>query len=266
MATCIGCGLNSDAAGLLEVQLRPGGGIECDPDGADAGLFLTPTGPATISTTPGSCTGISGNGSPGSPLRVDADISEDACNGITCRANGLYAHCPDSLVCSINVPGTGGGAVPVALSAGTFDLLSNCTAPPSCATCVAACGTNAIQVCQNGANAICCQTSGFWEIIAYGGVISTNPGFEATVLLRECLDGSFGNSVPLTNKKFFNSTGGAQIWELGGFHAKNFIVSNLNDCHTFAAAIRIIVVAGTGSWIVAPEFEFYWHYTQTGCC
>lgn len=278
---CVGCGLDVNGSGVLVVDLDGAGtqsGLNCS-DGA--GLSTA------INHTDGTCVTMTGLGTLGSPLHSElnladansalicdgtglrVDVSEDACNGASIRGNGLYAPCPDSLVCSVNTGNQGG--LPVALNTGGgvpsfFNLLSNCTAPPSCATCVAACGTNAIQICQNGVNDICCQTSGFWEIEAYGGVISTNPGFEATVFLRECLDGVFADSQPLTNKKFFNSTGGVQIWELGSFLAKNFIVYNRGDCHTFSAAITIAVTAGTGSWIVGPNFEFYFHFTQTGCC
>lgn len=260
MATCIGCGLTSNVDGLLEVQLRPGGGIECDEDGADAGLFLTPTGPSTITTTPGDCTIISGNGAPGTPLRVDAEISGDACNGITCRANGLFAHCPDSIVVS-TAPAFGGGTVP-------FGVNALC-APPGCSFNLGtASSTNFCNTVdgQAGSEPTCCTVSGFWSWIAYGGVlINATADFEASGFLTVEIDGGGFAGTPQTNKKYYGDAD-KTVFELGGFQQKDFISVAPGVCHQINARFTVLVAAGSATWQQGPQFESYVHLTQTGCC
>lgn len=61
---CVGCGLDVTDDGILEVQRRPGGGIECD----STGLFATPV-----------------------------VKSPDECNGFEIRGNGYYSPCPKTV-------------------------------------------------------------------------------------------------------------------------------------------------------------------------
>lgn len=67
-------------------------------DGSGCNLLIN--GPdgllATLITTPSSCIGFSGCGTPTSPLQAFPIISPDAGNTLTCRANGLYATNPAS--------------------------------------------------------------------------------------------------------------------------------------------------------------------------
>lgn len=262
MATCVGCGLTSSPAGLLEVQLRPGGGISCDNSGdADDGLFLTPAGPATVSTTGGDCTIISGNGAPGTPLRIDAEVSGDVCNGISCRGNGLYAPCPDSYACIMN-QGICGAFVPFAINtggAGNFNLEACCADNP-CSNCVG----SRWQVCNPSP---CCTMEGFISVLVYGGAI-TGPsvGFDAEAHVEvQYGGGGWTISTPPTYFRMQNLSGNRSHFDIANMEERNYLLLAPSECIDFQARITINVFAGSATWAAGPGFEYYVHTTQTNC-
>lgn len=278
-SVCIGCGLEVDPiTGLLEVQLRPGGGLDCDNTGdANDGLFVVfpapPESSVLVTNLPDNCVDLSGNGTAISPLHAALDISEGNCNSLECRGDGLYAPCPNSLVCP-RIVGFTGGSFPINLDnpASTYNIFSNCTGGAGCSSCVGnACG-NEIQVCLPAAD-FCCQMRGYWGFRAYGGNVRMAPGFEATMIVTQCLDGTgYVNTTPLHNIKLYNdvSNTNSVIWEVSGINTQEYIEYNPGDCHTFGLQLTIDVETATApatssQWVASPEFEFYLHLTPTGC-
>lgn len=277
MAVCIGCGLEIDPiTGLLEVQLRPGGGLDCDNTGdANDGLFVVFPPPTGIIADDTTCSGlnggvtISGDGTAGSHLSAVVPISTDNCNGIRCTASGLYAPCPDT-VTSATLRGYTGAIFPVALNIGggpaaTFGVVND----------------GAVITATNN---LCCNIEGFWDVQAFGGRVEANPGFNGYAYLLVSIDGGgFNEAVPVTRISMDNRAsapgdpnGGVVEYYLSNFEDKNLIDAASfipTQAHTFAAAIEIHVLAGTGTWFDGraiagdepPRFEFHWQFVQN-CC
>lgn len=260
MAVCVGCGLEVNGSGVLVVDLAdPGSGLAC----SDAnGLSLN------AQHINGSCVTMAGIGTSGSPLQANLDLgdapngllcggdglrvdrSEDSCNGLEIRGNGLYAPSPDSIVTSAS-PGFVGGTIP-------FSVNALCGTPP----CSFNLGTaSATAFC----NTTCCTVEGFWQWIAYGGVLNNaTADFEATGFLTVSIDGGGFGGTPQTNKKYYGDAD-KTVFELGGFQQKDYIAVAPGVCHTINAQFTVLVSSGSATWAVGPQFESYVHLTQTGC-
>lgn len=245
MAICIGCGLKvNSSTGLLEVELRPGGGIACDPDGSDAGLYLS-----GASTTGSNCIDVASG-------VVSINPSEDACNGIQCRANGLYAPKPDSLT-GINNSGST-QAAPVGVN-GTEAPGGNVYTFNA---------TNTLSI----TNTLCCNVFGLVRITAGGLKMGTaGPGLLIEGFLEISTDGgAYIGANPGGSKVIHNNSTTAQLW--GDF---NNIVDNLwraplapSAITTYHARMRYVVTSGSatsGTLIGAQAFEYDYIFTQTGC-
>lgn len=276
MAICVGCGLTVNGFGVLEVDLAdPGSGLACD---NTAGLSIN----AFVQN--GNCVTLTGNGTSASRLTPGLTIdpngalvcggpglaierSPDDCNGVFLNANGLFTHCPDSLVGSANM-GFEGGAPPFGIVGplNFYNLQMNCgtqVAFPCDAT------ANGIQI--RFTNPTCCTVEGFWEFIVYGGVINgASNDFDATAFLTTSINGSAYGETPQTNVKYYGADrpGFADIdtFELGGFHAKNYHILGPGASFTVKAQMTVFVAVGSATWAVGPNFEVYAHFTQTGCC
>lgn len=231
ISVCVGCGLFVDA-GLLKVQTNPNGCLVCDDT----------------------------NG-------LAVEVSPDDCNALICRGNGLWALCPDSFSCIQTVEFYGGAiiGVPDGLASGSYDLLSQCIAN-ACSSCPG--GTDGrIRFCNNSP---CCTLEGFWDVQAYGGQVATNPGFNATAeLFISTNGGAFVGASPVTLIRMQNNTAAVQTFNLSGLMDRNYISlpAGTGTCVDLQAMVRILVLAGTGTWESGPTFEFHFGpLTQRGCC
>lgn len=267
MAVCVGCGLAVDANGVLNVDLDgdPGSGIHCD---NSAGLSLQ------IQHTDGSCVTLTGNGTTGSPLHSEirlggapngllcggdglrVDRSEDGCNGLEIRANGLYAPCPDSVVEIMNVTpafapfGINSGG------AGNFNIPSGCSS---------SCSGGYWHIC----NPLCCQVAGFISCRVYvGAVTGASVGFDAEAHLEISINGGpFGGASPPTYIRMQNlNVNNQSYWDLANMEERNYLVLDPGACVDMQVQATINVFAGTATWATGPNFEYYVHLTQTGCC
>ena len=238
VSICVGCGLKVSGTGLLEVQLRPGGGLDCDNSGdANDGLFVT-----AASTTGSNCIDVVGG-------VVSVNLSEDACNGLQCRANGLYAPCPDSET-GINSQGSANqGDIPLNVNTGgaaTFDLVT----------------IAAVSIC----NPTCCTASGRISVMSGGIFIDADPGYLGSTNLQISIDGGGFASSPVAEIWCDNNTASIQRFDLNNL--EDDFWSNLGSgaCTTVAARIRTVVSAGTGTINGILVFETQWDLNQTGCC
>lgn len=268
MSICVGCGLKVDSGtGLLEVERRPNGGIDCTNTGAATdGLFLDiwEADTATIDMV--------GNGTQADPIRANVItagltpllISGDACNGITNHGGQLYSPCPRSLAASNNMSGIGGGVIPFGITGpnNTYGRLSNCAVAVPAGTCAAGGGTSQIVF----TNPTCSTIEGFWEWICYGGVITgASSDFDATGILTTSINnGAYGEN-PQTNMKYYGDAD-KTVFELGGYHAKNYNILGPGASFQVSAQFVIFVATGSATWAVEPNFEVYAHFTQTGAC
>lgn len=265
MAICVGCGLDVNDSGVLEVDLADDttgdghSGIHCD---NTAGLSL-------VVQHDGSLTG---NGTSAVPLRVNSvppstiPISPDACNGLHARGNGLWAPCPQEYTCTQNV-GFFGGAIPFGVNTGgdaTFNLASQCGANV-CSTCPAG-ADGRITFCNPSP---CCSVEGFWDVQAYGGAVDANPGFNATAELQISFNGGgFVGGSPATFIRMQNQGAGVERYDLSNMLERDYIILGASGCVDLQARIQVHVFSGTGTWAVGPNFEFHFGplVQVQGCC
>ncbi|SRR6266498_1620436 len=273
ISICVGCGLTVDGSGVLNVLPRPGGGISCQNTGAaDDGIYVNFPSTA-VNHTDGSCVTLTGDGSGGSPLHPEirlggspngllcggdglrVDRSEDACNGIQIRANGLYAPCPNSIVNSMNVSPAFTPFGINSAGAGTFAVLSGCNS---------SCNGGYWHIC----NTLCCAVAGFISCRVYAGVVSgASLGFDAAVHIEISINGAgFTGASPPTYTRMSNLAGNQTYWDLANMEERNLLVLNPNECVDIQLQAVVNVFAGTATWSGGPNFEYYVHLTQTGCC
>lgn len=265
MAVCVGCGLTVNGSGVLIVDRNPDSslsGIDCT-DAAGLSLHAN-----TVNSTSISITGI---GTDTSKLSAAIIRSPDNCNGVDLRGNGLYVPCPKSIVGAVNTGFTGFTApFSPMVAGGTYDAQSVCPGSPAPTATTYDCVGSQIHIC----NPLCCSAQGLWDVTCYGGLILGAPGFDATAFLMTSIDGgAFGAASPTTKIKMTNQGPASQFFELGNFQENNFIAFDAVDgavpCHRFSAQFRIEVAGGStgnGTWVTGPQFEFRWHFHQTGCC
>lgn len=111
MAKCVGCGLEVNS-GILEVKLKPGGGIACDPN---TGLYTDPghnTDPTVIAVVHNdtNCITMAGGGTVASPLTASPKIAPDntLCKGsknlLKCNADGMQVDHQGSIAANSDFP------------------------------------------------------------------------------------------------------------------------------------------------------------------
>lgn len=269
MAICVGCGLTVNGFGVLEVDLAdPGSGLLCT---NATGLSLN------IQKAAGSCVDLVGLGTSGSPLQANinlgdapnfltcdgdglsVNVSGAACNGIRADGNSLYAPCPDSYVCAMN------NSPPFApfginsAGAGNFNIEAGCT-DLACSNCVG----NRWQVCNPSP---CCIMEGFISVLMYGGQVNAaSVGFHAEAHIEVQLNGGgFVGSAPPTFFRMINQGPGSETYDIANMEERNYLILGPNECIDFQARATINVFAGTATWLVGPNFEYYIHMTQTNC-
>lgn len=232
MAVCVGCGLEVDPdSGVLEVLTDPAGGISCDPT---TGLKLTSIPTALL------------------PSVLDP-ISDDACNGIVRRVDGLYAPCPDANVSAVNIGAIENGDLPFEVNTGggvpSYFHLS--TPGPDTAI----------------ANDLCCNASGIITIRGGSIFLDAADNFYCTAQLQiKYNGGAWANADPSTMQVFENKTGSNVHTGFSNFMEVNKIDVNAGSSVTYAARIEIAVYASTAILSGPVGFEFNWVIPQVGCC
>lgn len=243
ISVCVGCGLTVSGTGLLEVLLRPGGGISCDNSGADAGLFVT------TATTGSNCIDVASG-------VVSINLSEDACNGLQCRGNGLYAPCPDSIV---DRAGSGSTtATPVGVN-GTATPPNNYIFE----------STDTITIC----NTTCCTVSGRLTVSA-GGIyaLPAGPGLIIEGFLETSTNaGPYIGASPLGSRLVHNNHGTNDLFaDFNNLHDNVVTTLAPTECVTVRSRVRYTVTSGalTSGTLggASQQFEYQWDLNQTGCC
>lgn len=268
---CVGCGLTVNGFGILEVDLAdPGSGLLCD---NTTGLSLN------IQKAAGSCVDLAGLGTTGSPLQANinlgdapnfltcdgdglsVNISGAACNGIRAEGNNLYAPCPDSYACSLNV-GPDVPFVPFGINtagAAHFDVPAGCV-DLACSNCVG----SRWQVTNPSP---CCTMEGFISALVYGGLITgASVGFDAAAYLMISINGgAFTTSNPPTFFRMTNQGPGTRNFDIANMEERNFLSLAASASLDIQIRVSIDVFAGTATWSTAPVFEYYVHMTQVNC-
>lgn len=244
ISLCVGCGLKIGGTGLLEVELRPSGGIGCTNTGAaDDGLFVTfPPSTVVTSNTGDDCVQLTGNGAAGTPLSTSLIISPDACNGVQCRGNGLYAFSRPNDKVGIYPELMGGfaGPYPLAVGVATYRFFGPDHAVFN--------------------NSTCCTMAGFVksstsvDVVANGmSWISAQTGF--------VINGVDALGAPLKDAHAdtrTSSAGGSQLFQLGG---EDSLIASIppGGSSTFATLLIVTGRVGTGSILSQPAGELAWH-------
>lgn len=255
---CLGCGLGVDDFGILEVKLRPGGGIACDNSGdADDGLYLSGSGSIGIVAEDSATIDFSGDGSSGSHLTASVKISGDACNGLTTGSDGkLYAHNVCTKAGGL-LTGYLGATFPVSMTADAYYRIQNDGGDLSVT------------------NPLSCEMIGIWDVQAYGGGVTMDAGSDAHAFLETDTDGGgYGISTPETYFRMDNrSSSGPTDYNINNLWERNYVHFNAGETHTLGAKVAIHITTGTATWydsgphgLAFPRFEFHWHFTPVGIC
>jgi len=235
VAVCLGCGLDVDPdTGVLELQLKSGGGLVCDGDGLSVAF------PSVDALDP---------------------ISPDACNGIARRGNGLYAPCPDASTGTANC------------TLANLDYDPAPPTPPDTQNEYEFVSTSAVtdQGTVGGVvtmtNPTCCQITGRIGVRAGGLYGLAQDGFYGAAELRVNQGGGgLTGAGPDTHIVFENQCGSPVHTSFNNMVDENWIVIDPGDTFTYAASILFLVYAGNIHLSGTINFEFNWVLVQTGCC
>lgn len=261
MAICVGCGLAVNGSGVLIVDRNPdsvGSGLDCSDS---LGLSIA------IQHTDGTCVTTTGLGTSGSPLHADinladansglicdgtglrVDVSEDACNGIAIRANGLYSPCPDGVI-----------------------TVANHTSPQSASLPFSAVGVNntynfnslVVRITNN----TCCSVEG-QIVIRVGGLFGTaHPGFFGSSHIQTSVTGGppFFDAAPSTNKVIHNVTASNWAVDFNNTEEINYLALGPGAFVDYMANFLILANVGTIDLFGTVDFEWNGVLVQTGCC
>jgi hypothetical protein len=194
-----------------------------------------------------------------------AEISDDGCNGLTCRADGLYVPCPDSIIGSAGVGAVGWTESFLIESPNTYEFISECTDTDT-TDCVVGGGGFQFQLC----NILCCTARGTWDVQVYGGLITgASADFNAIASLSVSIDnGAYVLASPITAFRMYGAAGATH--DISNMEDVNFLelasVGSAGDCVTFSGKVTVQVLAGSATWSTEPTFEFHWQLHQVGCC
>lgn len=232
IAVCVGCGLFVNGSGVLEVQRRPGGGIECDNSGdADDGLFLN--------LTTNAC--LSGDGTTASPLAPV--ISPDACNGLECRGNGLYIRNPRSIIGITDHASPENTVLPLVTgTGGTFIF-------------------NSLVVTIN--NPSCHEVVGRITVIEGGMDVTQNAASTMIASFEVNINGAgFIPVIPRASLVFDNRTAVAANDRFDNLIESNLLSIGAGASATYQARMVYFQQSGTGILNGAQTFEFQWDLNQ----
>lgn len=237
MAVCVGCGLQiNPTSGLLEVLVRPGGGIGCDNAGSDAGLYLT-----GATTTGSNCIDVAGG-------VVSINRSEDACNAIECRANGLFVPCPEGHAGIQNAASPQIGDIPLTMT-GTGPSSYNFESEVTTIT--------------NPSN--CCSLGGVISFMTnFQGTVPVNGYFTVQMFIQP--DGGAYIGANPSAYEIVHNVGnatmqwGINLWDTGWYPF------DPGQTRTFRSKATFTNIAGTTSVIAGGgQFETQWTLVPTSC-
>lgn len=256
---CVGCGLAVNGSGVLIVDRNPdsvASGIDC----VDAnGLSLA------IQHTDGTCVTTTGLGTSGSPLHADinladansglicdgtglrVDTSEDACNGITIRGNGLYAPCPDGVITVAN-HGSPQATPPFIVGVNnTYNFNSL-----------------VVRITNN----TCCTVEG-QIVVRVGGLFGTaHPGFFGSSHIETSVTGGppFTAAAPSTNKVIHNVTASNWSIDFNNTEEINYLTLGPGVFVDYIANFQLLANVGVCDLSGSVDFEWNGILVQTGCC
>lgn len=256
MAICVGCGLDiNPVSGLLEVQLRPGGGLDCQNlDLPNDGLFVSfPS--SSIVTDDSTTIDFTGDGSPGSHLTAVVKKSADNCNALINGSDGgLYVACQDSIVgSSLQTSPQDVGAGQLMTAPGTFSYDNSNS-------------TSSIHIC----NVTCCTVSGQIEVTVGDTYLEADVNFLGNAHLQIKVDGgAFTDVVPDSQKIFHNVGNATQRMDLDNISTAFPFLIAAGVCVDFQWRLQVVATVGTANLhtlSAGPKFQSRWHLSHVDCC
>lgn len=249
MAICVGCGLTIDGSGLLTVEKRPNGGLDCTNTGAaDDGMFLA----AFVGDT--STVDMSGTGTGASPLSAAVKISNTDCNALSVVGTGLYVPCSDGVVGVLeqtSPQNVGAGQFMAAIA--SYNYLNDNA-------------FNSIHIC----NPTCCSVQGFVAVTVGDTYLIADVNFLGNAHLRVNIDNAGFTTVSPDSQRIFHNVGNAaQRMDADNIGTTLFVDIAPGACHDFQWDLQFDASSGTANLhtlSAGPKFYTHWMFTHTNCC
>jgi hypothetical protein len=176
-------------------------------------------------------------------------VSPDACNGFVLRGNGYYSPCPDAVTGIIQNDSINNDLLPLAITAGGGPY------------------TFTSGTANTLSNPLCCDVSGIIAIRAGGLFLDAANTFYGSCHMQVNPNGAgLVNASPDTTKVFENKSGSNLHTDFNGFVDENHIVIPAGGSITYAAALVVDCVAGSGTLSGVIKFEYVITLPQSGCC
>lgn len=182
------------------------------------------------------------------PAVADPAISGDACNGVVHRGDGLWSPCPDAVTGVIQNDSINNDLLPLGIAG---DAVYTFTSGAG----------NTIE------NPLCCDVSGIIAIRAGGLYLDAADGFYGTARLQINPDGAgLQECSPDTTMVFENQQGTNIHTAFNNFVDENVIVIPAGGSITYAAALVVHAIAGSGTLSGTIKFEYVLTLPPSGCC
>lgn len=220
MSTCVGCGLQvNPVSGVLEVELDPAGGITC----GDDGLAVTSVPAAGVA------------------------LSDDACQAIELRADGLYANCAMSICNTAQHNSAQNALLPITITGATDDVydfegdlvtINNDT-------------------CREVAGIITVQVGGLYVDTGAGG-------FFGTASLEVNINGAgYASATPDTGKRVH---GASLFGDFNNLHESNYLSIAAGGSATYRARLHLVAWNGDANLHGAVNIQLVWALSPVGAC
>lgn len=273
MAICVGCGLDVNGSGVLEVDLDgdPGSGIHCDnTNGLSLQIQHANTDSLILSGNGTTASPLSGTisvdeqnsssinwtggreGTAALPIQAQVTRSPDACNGIDLRGNGVYAPCPDSET------GIDGHNSPQNGAAFTATGISNPFSTFGWQSVI-------VHIC----NPTCCTVAGRISYEAGGLEGDLQTGDAANSHLEvQTNGGAFASAQPSSTKWVHNTGSSPMRVDFNNMIETNWMILGPGECIDVRAQLILEILLGSQIQNLTNTvfFEIQWDLNQVGCC